>query len=279
MNQMQREDIQAFRQYLAEQERSAATIEKYCGALERFYNWLPEEKSVEKAAVIRYKEFLAERYAPAGVNTALAALNGFFRFLGWMECVVKPLHIQRRVFSSVDRELSREEYRRLVRAAQEKNDTRLALLLQLMASTGIRVSEIPYVTAEAVERKMICIRLKGKVRTILLPDQLCKLLRKYQTERQIGSGSLFLTRTGRTMDRKEIWAQMKRLCRRAGVSEKKVFPHNLRHLFARSFYAQQKDIAKLADLLGHSNIETTRIYLLSSGQEHRQILDRLQLIC
>lgn len=279
MKQMYKKDIQAFMQYLAEQERSSATIEKYSHSLERFYAWLPEEHLIDKAAVIRYKEQLAQQFAPAGVNTALAALNGFFRFVGWPECVVKPLHIQRRVFASADKELSREEYRRLVNAARQKKDTRLALLLQLMASTGIRVSEVRYVTAEAVEKKMISIRLKGKIRTILLPDQLCSRLCKYRKEKGIQSGTLFLTRTGRPMDRKEIWAQMKRLCRIAGVSEDKVFPHNLRHLFARSFYKEQKDIAKLADLLGHSNIETTRIYLLSSGQEHREILERLQLIC
>lgn len=279
MKQMEKNSIQVFMQYLAEQERSGATIEKYQRALERFYDWLPEEKGVEKANVIRYKEQLTQRFAPAGVNTTLAALNGFFRFMNWLDCVVKPLHIQRRVFASADKEISREEYQRLVNAANQKKDTRMALLLQLMASTGIRVSEIRYVTAEAVEKKSICIHLKGKIRTILLPNKLCSSLRKYQREKNIRSGPLFLARTGRTMDRKEIWAQMKRLCRVAGVSEKKVFPHNLRHLFARCFYAQQKDVAKLADLLGHSSIETTRIYLLSSGQEHREILDRLCLIC
>lgn len=279
MNQICENDILAYRQYLAQQERSSATIEKYCRSLRLFRTWLPEDGRVEKGAVIRYKEQLAQRFAPAGVNATLAALNGFFRFSGWLDCVVKPLHIQRRVFSSADKELSREEYKRLVTAARQKKDTRLALLLQLMASTGIRVSEIRYVTAEAVREKSICIRLKGKVRTILLPEQLCKRLETYRKERNICSGPLFLTRTGRAMDRREIWAQMKGLCRSAGVSESKVFPHNLRHLFARSFYAEQKDIAKLADLLGHSNLETTRIYLLSSGQEHRRILDRLCLIC
>lgn len=279
MRQISQGDIQNFMRYLAEQERSAATIEKYSHALERFRAWLPEDGAVEKADVIRYKELLSEKYAPAGVNATLAAINGVFRFLGWEECVVKPLHIQRRVFASASRELSREEYQRLVNTARQKKDTRLVLLLQLMASTGIRVSEIRYVTAEAVEKKIISIRLKGKVRTILLPDKLCIQLCKYQKEKDIQSGPLFLTRKGKILGRKEIWAQMKRLCEAAGVSKEKVFPHNLRHLFARSFYHEQQDIVKLADLLGHSNIETTRIYLLSSGQEHRQILERLQLIC
>lgn len=279
MHRMNQDNIQAYTAYLEEQERSSATIEKYQHALDRFYRWTSDGSNVDKAIVIQYKEQLAQKFAPTGVNATLAALNGFFRFLGWMDCVVKPLHIQRRVFSTADKELNKEEYRRLVHAARQKKDTRLVLLLQLMASTGIRVSEVRYVTAEAVKEKTIQIRLKGKIRTILLPDQLCCLLEKYGKEQKISSGPLFLTRTGRMMDRKEIWAQMKRLCRAAEVPESKVFPHNLRHLFARSFYSEQKDIAKLADLLGHSSIETTRIYLLSSGQEHRQLLDRLCLIC
>lgn len=279
MHKIEQENIQKFKNYLVEQERSAATIEKYGHALERFVQYLPAGSGVDKVSVIQYKELLAQHFAPASVNTTLAALNGFFRFFGWVDCVVKPLHIQRRVFASSDKELTREEYKRLVAAAQQKSDTRLALLLQLMASTGIRVSEVPYVTAEAVAEKVIRIRLKGKIRTILLPDKLCSRLKQYQKEKRITTGPLFLTRTGHVMSRKEVWAQMKRLCRSAGVPDSKVFPHNLRHLFARSFYAEQQDIVKLADLLRHSNIETTRIYLLSSGQEHRQILERLCLIC
>lgn len=279
MYQMCQESVQAYMFYLLEQERSSATIEKYKRALTLFYQWLQEGKMVDKVSVIRYKEQLAQQFAPASVNTTLAAMNSFFRFQGWMDCVVKSLHIQRRVFASADKELSREEYQRLVSAARQKKDTRLALLLQLMASTGIRVSEVRYVTVEAIRKKAIQVRLKGKIRTILLPDQLCCGLEQYRKEQKIKSGPLFLTRKGRPMDRKEIWAQMKRLCPAAGVSEKKVFPHNLRHLFARCFYSMQKDIAKLADVLGHSSIETTRIYLLSSGQEHRQLLERLCLLC
>lgn len=279
MRQIQKTDIQAFLKYLEEQERSRATIEKYGCVLERFYLWLPEEKAVDKVIVIRYKEMLAEKLAPATVNAVLAAINGLFRFLGWQDCVVKPLHIQKRVFSTADKELTRVEYQRLVYTAEKKNDTRLSLLLQLMASTGIRVSEIQYVTVEAVERKSVNIRLKGKIRTILLPGKLCCMLKRYQNKQKILEGPLFLTRTGRIMDRKEIWMQMKKLCDEAGIAKEKVFPHNLRHLFARSFYTQERDIAKLADLLGHSSIETTRIYLLSSGQEHRQILESLCLIC
>lgn len=279
MHRLEKHSIPAFGRYLHEQERSCATVEKYLRSLERFYDWLPEDKEVDKVTVIAYKEELSKQHVPAGVNTILAALNGFFRYMDWLDCTVRALHIQRRVFSAPEAELSREEYLRLVRAAQEKKDDRLVLLLQLLASTGIRVSEIRYVTAEALEKNRVEICLKGKIRTILLPGKLCQKLRAYQRQQKIQSGPIFLTRTGRAIDRREVWAQMKQLCKAAGVDASKVFPHNLRHLFARTFYQEQKDIVKLADVLGHSSIETTRIYLLSSGQEHQQVLDRLRLIC
>lgn len=279
MHRLEKENIQAFGRYLYEQERSPATVEKYLRSLERFYVWMPEEKNVDKPTVIAYKKELSKHHVPAGVNTVLAALNGFFRYMTWQDCTVRALHIQRRVFSAPETELSREEYMRLVGAAREKKDSRLALLLQLIASTGIRVSEIRYVTAEALERNRVQIQLKGKIRTILLPGKLCRKLKAYQHQRGIRSGPIFLTRTGKALDRREVWAQMKRLCNAAGVDKSKVFPHNLRHLFARTFYQAQQDIVKLADVLGHSSIETTRIYLLSSGQEHQRVLDRLRLIC
>ena len=279
MKHMKLLDIAQYGIYLREQERSAATIEKYTRALERFYAWLPAEKTVDKLRMVAYKEVLEKNYAPAGANAEIAAINGFCRHMEWPDCIIKPLRIQRQIFASPEKELSREEYLALVNAAERKNDNRLALLLQLMASTGIRVSEIPYVTVEALERGRVQIHLKGKIRTILLPGKLCQKLRKYQKAQHITAGPLFLARTGRIMDRREIWAQMKRLCAEAGVPAGRVFPHNLRHLFARAFYKVQRDIAKLADVLGHSSIETTRIYLLSSGQEHRQLLDRLRLVC
>lgn len=279
MYQLEPSAIREFGSYLREQERSTATIDKYLRSLERFYFWLPPDKGVDKATAVAYKELLLESHVPGGVNTILAALNGFFRFMGWHDCHVKALHIQRRVFSAPGSELSREEYLRLVAAAREKGDTRLELLLQLMASTGIRVSEICYVTVDALATGQVQIRLKGKIRTILLPGKLCRRLRDYQRRQKITSGPLFLTRNRRAMDRRDIWLQMKRLCALAGVAKEKVFPHNLRHLFARAFYKAQKDIVKLADVLGHSSIETTRIYLLSSGQEHQRILDSLHLIC
>lgn len=279
MNKFERGHIGAFCGRLHQQERSAATLERYARALRAFYAWLPEEKTVDQETAIAYKQHLIERRAPAGVNAELAALNGFFRFMGWESCRLRPLRIQRRVFAAKEKELSRAEYERLVTAAEDRGDRRLSLLLQLMGSTGIRVSEVAYVTLEAVRVGKAVVSLKGKTRVILLPGKLCRKLLKYAHRQKIASGELFLTGSGRPMNRKEIWACMKRLCRAAGVDPRKVFPHNLRHLFARVFYAAQKDIAKLADLLGHSSVETTRIYLLSSGEEHQQALDRLRMVC
>lgn len=279
MHQLEPSAIREFGIYLREQERSTATIEKYLRSLEQFYSWLAPEKQVDKATTIAYKKFLLRSHVPRGVNVILAALNGFFRFMGWHSCHVNALRIQRQVFSAPDSELSRDEYLRLVAAARKKGDMRLELLLQLIASTGIRVSEVRYVTVAALKTGRVQIQLKGKIRTILLPKKLCHKLRDYQRHQNIQQGPLFITRSQRAMDRRDIWLQMKRLCILAGVAKEKVFPHNLRHLFARIFYNAQQDIVKLSDILGHSSIETTRIYLLSSGQEHQKILDSLHLLC
>lgn len=275
---IQKTDIEAFLNDLRRQERSPATIEKYARTLRDLSAWL-EDKEADKETAIAYKAALTVRYSPAGVNAALAAVNGFFNFLRWRECQVKTLKIQRRVFSGKEKELTREEYERLVAAAEGMGKTRLSLLLQVMAATGLRVSEVAYITYEAAVNGKAEIRLKGKIRAILLPGKLCRKLLKFARRQNIDSGALFRTRTGRPMNRKEIWAQMKRLCGLAGVEPGKVFPHNLRRLFARVFYRAQKDIAKLADLLGHSSVETTRIYLLSSGEEHVKALDNLRLVC
>lgn len=271
-------EIQKFGVYLQEQERAPKTVQKYLRDLEQFYLWLPNGKQMDKSVVISYKNYLTQTHTPGGVNTILAALNGFFRFQGWQDCVVKTLRIQRRVFSDPNSELSKEEYFRLVETARKKNDAQMELLLQLMASTGIRVSEIQYVTAEALEESCIQIWLKGKIRTILLPGKLNNKLHGYQLRQGITAGPIFLTKKGYPLDRRIIWRKMKGLCAEAGILESKVFPHNLRHLFARSFYECQNDIVKLADVLGHSSIETTRIYLLSSGQEHQRILENLHLL-
>lgn len=273
------EEIQRFQERLGWMERSQATIEKYVRDVRAFYRWLPEGKTFEKETVIRYKAQLCERYAPASVNSMLAALRAFFSYEGWQDCDVKQLKIQRQIFSRKEREISREEYIRLVETAERQGKRRTCLLLQIIASTGIRVSEVQYITVEAARQRKAEISLKGKVRVILLPGKLCRKILKYAKKEKIASGQIILTRSGRPMSRKEIWAQMKRLCKDANVDARKVFPHNLRHLFARIFYKAQRDIAKLADLLGHSSIETTRIYLISSGEEHLRSIERLGLVC
>lgn len=275
MHHFQKEQIVTFKNNLYILERSPATIQKYVRIVEQFYDWLSEDKMVDKGVVICYKVQLAETHVPSGVNTILAALCSFFRFTGWQDCIVKSLRIQRKVFSHPETELNKQDYLALVKAACAKQDERLSLILQLIASTGIRVSEIRFLTVEALEKNRVEIRMKGKIRTILLPGKLCHKLRKYQRQQKIRTGSLFVNHNGVPLDRRTIWAQMKQLCEAANVPKEKVFPHNLRHLFARTFFDMYKDIAKLADLLGHTSIETTRIYLISSGHEHQKDIDRL----
>ena len=215
---------------------------------------------------------------PATINGKLAALNKFFAFLGWIDCQVKYLKVQRRMFRSSGRELSRKDYTCLVETARELGRERLALLIETICATGIRVSEVRYITVEAAQKGQTEIALKGKLRTILLPGKLCRKLIKYARKRKIAAGEIFLTRSGKGLSRRQIWAEMKALCAKAGVERSKVFPHNLRHLFARSFYRACRDVVKLADVLGHSNIETTRIYLISTGAEHARQLERLGLV-
>ena len=226
-----------------------------------------------------WKEHLLEQgYAPVTINAMLTALNRFFAFAGWDACHVKFLKIQRRLFRDDSRELTRSEYDRLLAAAREQGRERLALLLETICATGIRVSEVRYVTVETARTGRAEIALKGKIRTILLPGKLCRKLLKYARRQKIASGEIFLTRSGRGLSRKQIWAEMKSLCAKAGVAPTKVFPHNLRHLFARTFYRVCRDVARLADVLGHSSIETTRIYLISTGAEHATTLERMGLV-
>lgn len=271
--------ITAFGQHLRQEERAAATIEKYQRDMREFAIWL-NGRAVTKEAALEWKECLLRGGAsPATVNGKLSALNSLFRFLGWNECRVKSLHLQRRVFREQGRELSREEYLRLLETARASGQERLELLMEAICSTGIRVSEVRYLTVEAVRGGQAVISLKGKIRTILLPGKLCRKLLRYAQKQKITSGEIFLTRGGKSLSRKQIWREMKRLCRRAEVEPGKVFPHNLRHLFAVCFYRVCRDIVKLSDVLGHSSIETTRIYLLTTGAEHARYLDKLQLIC
>ena len=273
------EKIYLFLQLLREEERSAGTIENYQRHIKAFAAWAGEA-GVTKELAAKWKAYLLARgYAPGTINTILVPLNRFFSFLGWHGCRVKSLRIQRRMFRENRRELTRSEYARLLSAARSQGRERLALLMESICATGIRVSEVEHLTVEAVRAGRAEISLKGKIRTILLPGKLCRKLLKYARKRQIASGKIFLTKGGRGMSRGQIWAEMKALCQRARVRPTKVFPHNLRHLFARTFYRVCRDVAKLADVLGHSSIETTRIYLISTGAEHAGTLERMGLVC
>ena len=270
--------LAAFRARLREEERSEATVEKYLREARRFAAWLGGG-AVTKAAAAGWKEALLSRGCePATVNGKLTALDRFLDFLGWGDCKVRHLKLQRRLFRDDSRELTREEYQRLVTAAERAGRERLSLLMEAICGTGIRVSEVKYLTVETARAGRAEISLKGKIRTILLPGKLCRKLLKYAGRQQIASGEIFLTRGGKGLNRKRIWAEMKAICEKAGVAPSKVFPHNLRHLFARAFYRACRDVARLADVLGHSSIETTRIYLISTGAEHARTLDRLRLV-
>ncbi|BCK86075.1 tyrosine-type recombinase/integrase [Dysosmobacter sp. NSJ-60] len=268
----------AFSEYLQSNERAPGTIEKYLRDVSAFRIWLGN-RSVTKELTAEWKERLLENnHAPVTVNSMLAAVNSFFRFAGWEDCQVKFLKLQRRLFRDAGRELSRAEYERLVETAANLSRPRLALLMEAICGTGVRVSEVRYLTVEAVQAGRADISLKGKIRTILIPNKLCRKLLKYARKQKITSGEIFLTRSGKGMSRRQIWAEMKSLCERAGVEPSKVFPHNLRHVFAAAFYKSCKDIVRLADVLGHSSVETTRIYLLTTGVEHAQMLERLGLV-
>ena len=270
--------LAAFQQRLLEEEREAATIEKYLREVRAFAAWLGGAPVTKEGATAWKARLTASGFQPGTVHGKLSALNKFFTFLGWPDCRVKYLKIQRRVFRSSERELSREEYARLLETARALGRERLALLIETICATGIRVSELKYITAESVRNGRTEISLKGKIRTILIPGKLCRKLLKYARKRKIASGEIFLTRSGKSLSRRQIWAEMKALCARAGVERTKVFPHNLRHLFARTFYRACRDVVKLADVLGHSSIETTRIYLISTGAEHARQLERLGLV-
>ena len=270
--------LAAYAAYLHTEERSPGTVEKYLRDVQAFARWL-DGRPVTRVLAAGWKEYLhSQGYAPVTINAMLAALNSLLRFLGREDCRVKFLKIQRRLFREAGRELTRPEYERLLMAARERGQDRLALLMETICATGIRVSEVRYITVEAARRGRAEIALKGKIRTILIPNKLCRKLLKYAGKHKTVSGEIFLTRNGTSMSRRQIWAELKRLCQYAGVESTKVFPHNLRHLFATTFYKVCKDIARLADVLGHSSIETTRIYLLTSGREHARQLDRLGLV-
>ena len=273
------EQIREFSRYLREEERETATIDKYSRDVKDFFIWL-KDREISRERMGEWRGYLLQAgRKPVTINGKLSALNKFFSFLGRNDCRTKYLKIQRRLFRSTEKQLSKQEYIRLMETAHSLGRERLALLMETICATGIRVSEVKYITAEAIRAGRTEIALKGKIRTILLPGKLCRKLKKYAGKRKIVSGEGFLTRNGKGMSRRQIWAEMKSLCEKAGVAPSKVFPHNLRHLFAQTFYRVCRDVAKLADVLGHSSIETTRLYLISTEAEHVRQMERMGLIC
>ena len=276
--QLTEREFDQFEDYLRHDEREESTIEAYLRSLTRFSEWAAG-RAVTKELAMEWKAALAEAgYRPISVNAMLAAVNKFFTFMGREDCKVKYLKLQRQMFRKSEKDLSKEEYQRLVQAAHEKGDLRMELILETICATGIRVGELKYITVEAVRAGMAEIALKGKIRTILLPHRLCRKLQKYAKKQKIASGKIFLTQDGLPVSRQYVWTRMKALCEPAGVERTKVFPHNLRSLFARSFYGSCHDVVRLADVLGHSSIETTRIYLMSTGKEYLRQLDKLGLV-
>ena len=273
------EQIREFSRYLREEERETATIDKYSRDVKDFFIWL-KDREISRERMGEWRGYLLQAgRKPVTINGKLSALNKFLSFLGRNDCRIKYLKIQRRLFRSTEKQLSKQEYIRLMETAHSLGRERLALLMETICATGIRVSEVKYITAEAIRAGRTEIALKGKIRTILLPGKLCRKLKKYAGKRKIVSGEVFLTRNGKGMSRRQIWAEMKSLCEKAGVAPSKVFPHNLRHLFAQTFYRVCRDVARLADVLGHSSIETTRLYLISTEAEHVRQMERMGLIC
>lgn len=266
-----------FENHLTEQEKSPTTIEKYIRDV-RAFSAFAGRKTITKETVILYKKHLQENYAVRSVNSMLASVNSLFAFLGWHDLKVKSLKFQQQVFCPEEKELTRAEYSRLCMTAKRKHNERLNLILQTICGTGIRVSELQYITVEAVKQGEAVVNCKAKTRSVFIVKELKQKLLRYATEQGIKSGMIFVTRTGKPISRTNIWREMKALCKEANVNPQKVFPHNLRHLFARTFYGIEKDIAKLADILGHSSINTTRIYIISTGTEHRKRMENMHLI-
>ncbi len=270
-------ELQNFMAYLREEERSDHTIEKYLHDVRCFLAFVNGEE-INKERILEYKARLLERYAVSSANSMLAALNAFLRFCGWQELCVKRFKMQREAYCSEEKELTRDEYIRLLDAAARRNNKRLNLIIQTICGTGIRVSELEYVTVEALEKGEATVSCKGKTRRVFIVSSLRKKLLRYVKEQGIRSGAVFVTRGGKPVSRHNIWKEMKALCKDANVSPSKVFPHNLRHLFARTFYGIEKDIAKLADILGHTSVDTTRIYIVTTGEEHRRKMEHMRLI-
>jgi len=270
--------LEAFRAHLILEERSDATVEKYCRDVAAFADYL-DGNAVTKELAIAYKNKLnADGYKVRSINSMLASVNSLFAFLGWHDLKVKTIKIQQQIFCPEEKELTKAEYMRLVNTAKAKHNERLCLILQTICGTGIRVSELQFITVETAKRGEATVSCKGKTRSVFIVRELQKKLLRYTAEQGIESGCIFITRGGKSISRTNVWRGMKALCVEADVNPNKVFPHNLRHLFARVFYGIEKDIAKLADILGHSSINTTRIYIISTGTEHRRRMEKMRLI-
>ncbi|BFL47562.1 integrase [Lactonifactor longoviformis] len=274
MQRITNHELSVYEKCLRQEEKSQATLEKYMRDIRHFLAFL-EDRTVSKEETIAYKEYLAQNYAPVSVNSMLVAVNGFLRFFGMQKCCVRLLKIQRQIFCREEKELTRQEYKRLVQAAA---GTQTSYVLQTICGTGIRVSELQYITAEAVYQGKAAVNCKNKTRIIFIPGPLQKLLKEYMKKTGLQSGPVFLGKNKKPLDRSYIWRKMKELCRTAEVAPEKVFPHNLRHLFARVFYSIEKDIVRLADLLGHSSINTTRIYTMETGDQHISRMEQVQKI-
>lgn len=272
------EKITCFEHLLIEDEKCAATRDKYVRDVRKLLAYAGESGRITKEIMIAYKQYLVERYAVATVNGILASVNSFLKKMNWYDCVVKSLKVQREAFRSRNRELTREEYYRLLEAARARGNERIYLVMETICATGIRVSELPFITAESLCTGRARVSLKGKTRTVILSQTLCRKLKQYIKERKIQKGSIFVTKNGHPLDRSNIFREMKSLCEEAGVDREKVFPHNLRHLFACTYYQKEKDISHLADLLGHSSVDTTRIYLVKSSEEQEQQMECLGLV-
>ncbi len=271
------EKILEFRDSLIAEEKATATIDKYLRDIRAFSVWLGGAELTKQRA-LEYKEYLRERYATASVNSVISSLNSFFEFAQVKVLCIKTVRVQKQLFLKTEKELTKQEYERLLSAAESAGNERLNLVMQTICSTGIRVSELKAITVEAVKRRTAQIHSKGKVRYVFLPKALCKELTSYAKARKIEVGPVFVTKSGRPLNRSNIWADMKKLCESAQVPKEKVFPHNLRHLFARTFYSIQKDIVRLADILGHSSVNTTRIYTMETGEIHRKKIEMLGLL-
>lgn len=266
-----------FQRQLTEDEKSKITIQKYMRDIGYFIQFAKEQE-IDKSLILAYKTKLEQKYAITSANSMLAALNTFLRFCGWHDLCVKQFRVQKDAYAPEEKELTRNEYLALVQTAEKKHNERISLVIQTICGTGIRVSELKYITVEAIHKGEAVVSCKGKSRRIFLVTVLRKKLLKYAKTRKITTGPVFISKTGKALDRSNIWREMKSLCKEAGVSPQKVFPHNLRHLFARTFYGIEKDIAKLADILGHSNINTTRIYIMTTCREHKRRMEHMKLV-